>query len=246
MADYATINDWVAAQGAPSPTSIDVVPTVVVAYSVVGGALVGASGIFDGWKVVNDAKLTSITDSNTAGYCEFIQNTVAETTLSSPAGIADNPWVYLNVKGDFDFAIKISSDTSGGALKACCVRAGAPGDVSANDFNHAVDLMFGRQSASVGGYKSDGTACGTEKPRLSFSGGHSWTTTRWIRIAREGRKIRVYNRVADGDAWTELNTAGGEEIDLAGYYCRLGIAMTGNGGADKIRVHRIVATYSLQ
>jgi hypothetical protein len=217
---------------------LDVVPSADVAYSVVGGALVGAGGILDGWEINADAKLNSMADVAVDGWTEWDWDEPGQM-------YPDYDWTYAisglyafrKVIGDFDLAVEWDSISGGSNNRTAFVGACAVDD--GGNYHRSY-------GASLNGWNATTTrptcAARTPAPQKLYQGGAiSWQY--WSRFVRDGSELR-WLFSSDGSSWDE--PYGPRTLDCFGNSCRLCIGVGGNGGVGNIvRVKRLLGSFTV-
>jgi len=225
----------------PPTTSIDLTPASSVSYTITANKLVGSGGIVDGWRATGSVAPTVTESSGELVLSAAISPSNvragldAEWTNSGPAIM-----IPKKVIGDFDFQLKLKSDSAITYLSAgiACWMSGSI------DKNYAggVWTVRGLVSAANANEHVSSIGNGTVKWFANEGTQVAWTTSTWLRLKREGATITHSRRTGDSDAWTVMKQ---ETWDRSGGAAWLGIALGArNGETAAFTAERIIATYT--
>lgn len=234
----------VAAAGGASTTDIDVTFTGGDhTYTETAGVLQG--GTLAGWKVNNFAGFTHIKDVNADSRLEMQLNQSGQMRCDIVnSWPTDAPYIYKEVEAEDDFDLIIKGDvaTGGDLDKALTVFAGYP-DNDDKTYDHLVALQWGAWNSTQGKMEMIMSRPGTSPIGFAYDI-ENYGTDHYLRLTRSGATIR-WRWSTNGTDWTELNVAGGREIDVAGSRVRIGFGCGSNASpsTDTFYVSQIKWSY---
>tara|TARA_Y100001963_G_C6785499_1_gene452459 strand:- start:1089 stop:1823 length:735 start_codon:yes stop_codon:yes gene_type:complete len=228
--------------GGSDEQSIDLTPASSVSYTITDYVLQGAGGIVDGWKVPEYAAgAPTVTESSGALdlSAAISPNHVRPSLDKQWANTGPAVMLPKTVIGDFDFQLKLKSD-SGSAYLLAGIAAWML-NVNNTDYSGGIYCCRGYYSSSNSRDHAASIGNGTRRATTP-SGYVAWTDSSWVRLKREEATITHSRRTGDTDAWTQIEE---QTWDRAGGACYLGIALgINNGMTAEITVERIIATYT--
>ena len=228
----------------PPTTSIDLTPASSVSYTITANKLVGSGGIVDGWRATG-----SVAPTVTESSGELVLS-AAISPSNVRAGL-DAEWpnsgpaimIPKKVIGDFDFQLKLKSDSAIIYLSAgiACWMSGS-NDGADKNYAGGIWTVRGLDSALDAKEHAYTIGNGTVKSFTNVGTQVAWTTSTWLRLKREGATITHSRRTGDADAWTVMKQG---TWDRSGGAAWLGIALGAlNTQTAEFTVERIVATYT--
>ena len=229
--------------GGSSEQSIDLTPASAVSYTITDYKLVGSGGIVDGWAVPQYAAgVPSVTES--AGALD-ISSAISPNNVRAGLDVQwsnTGPGIMLpaTVIGDFDFQLKLKSDSG-----MTYLSAGIACWMLNENFNYyagGIWTVRGLYAPTTTQEHASSIGNGTVKMTANAGDVLDWTTSSWVRLQREEATITHSRRTGDTDAWVQLEQ---QTWDRSGGAAWLGICLGArNAETAAFTAERIIATYT--